>query len=678
MWLLWFAAFVLLVRSTLGGPDGNRYMAYVRSIVFDRDLLLMNELERYGQHVIVTATGYSAQIANVGIIPFWLPFYLMGVLAHAISGFLGSGLGSDYALWLDFGDWLYGLLALMVMYRWARTRFTRPVALAATLLVAFGSSFYYYMTALAPSYHTVSALLCAIFLYLWDTTRQRRSAIQWLALGLLLGILASIAQYQIVLAVFLLFDWRLALAGTILHTRGRLSDSPGRKALPRALLVIPGVILPLIPQLIAWGIIFGNPFSNPYTAEADWSGTHFFDIFLSPYHGLFFTAPVLVLAVLGWLPALRSDRALAIGSFAVLAGIAYSSATRIGWWAGVSFGARYFIVLTPLFVLGIAYLLARSAALARFGKAIAGSILAVALLCTLWTYGYYLQAASGLTSFSEYHPAAQWLANQAAILRSPAGVLSQYWLAERSAPLRANLAGFALYSLVFGRIAAGWIRAGRITTHRDWIVALALIPAGFALLLLSTIGPGEQHKQELTASGYYQQNLARGQLDYEQFSNEYVESARYHEALGQPEAVRRDIERALALWPDKARRLVTDTEALDYRPLHLTFGEQVELLGFRVVGDGGPAGSAAVVPCAPPPAACSATVRLLWRAGSRLPVDYDTSVLLVDTSGSEVARTPATWDRSVPLDLVACRNDIQRRTRFGSEARCLAPGPAAS
>ena len=125
-WLIWFAAFVLLVRSTLGGPDGNRYMSYLRSLVFDHDLLLVNELEQFGQRVIITGAGYAAQVANVGVIPFWLPFYWMALVMGSLDGSVGDGLGVEYQLWLDFGDWLYGLLAMIVMHRWARTRFSRP------------------------------------------------------------------------------------------------------------------------------------------------------------------------------------------------------------------------------------------------------------------------------------------------------------------------------------------------------------------------------------------------------------------------------------------------------------------------------------------------------------------------------------------------------------------------
>ena len=465
IWFIWFAAFVLLVRSTLGGPDGNRYMAYIRSLVFDHDLLLVNELQRFGQRIIITSTGYSAQTANVGIIPFWLPFYLLGMLSAAINGDLGSGLGSNYALWLDFGDWVYGLLAAMLTYCWARRRFERGTAIASTLLICLGTSYWYYASALVPSYHAVSALLCALYLYLWDSTRQRRTWLQWLGLGLLAGLLISIAQYYAVLLFFLLFDWRLiAILPPLQRVFSHRPNVSGTRLHPAALSIVPGLLLPLIPQLIAWGIIFGNPFANPYTMESDWSGAHLLDVLFSSYHGLFFTAPILALAVTGWLVAWRTDRALYSSALVALLVIAYSSATRISWWAGVSFGARYFIGLTPLFVMGFAAVLQTLRSRA-FGGVTAGAWLAAGIICALWTFGFYLQAMSGLTSFSEFSPRSLWIANQLIVVQHAGELLTAYWLAPRSGPLLGNLAGFALYSLALVRIAGGWLLAGK---PADW------------------------------------------------------------------------------------------------------------------------------------------------------------------------------------------------------------------
>lgn len=647
-WLIWFSAFALLVRATLGGPDGSRYMSYIRSLVFDHDLLLMNELEHFGQRIIVTSTGYSAQIANVGVIPFWLPFYLMGVLASWLGGDVGSGLASNYALWLDFGDWVYGLLALIVMYRWARTRFTRSVALAATLLVSFGSSFIYYMTALAPSYHTIAALLAALFFYLWDTTRARRTLMQWFGLGLLVGLLVSLAQYHAALFIFLIFDLGLLIAG--LKIKNQQSTIENLPAI--FIILLSAIVLPLLPQFIAWWIIFGEPLANPYTLESNWSGAHLLDVLFSSYHGLYFTAPILALATLGWLVAFRQDRALYAGALIALLGIAYSSATRIAWWAGVSFGARYFIGLTPLFVIGFAALLKSDTwqvARGRYQMVVrhlSQLFAVIGLLYALWTYGYFLQAFTYLTSFSEYHSPQQWIEGQFVVLRHLGDALTAHWLVPRSPALTTNLAGFALVSLLITRIAARWILAGRITGAWRWIAMLALVPAAFSAFLLTTIAPGEAHKQQFAAAGFYEKNLAREQFDFEQFSYEYVERARYDEALGHTDDARSDMARALALWPLKTRRLISESEIGQYQPLNWKFGEDIELLGYQMQDSEANGQNINSITChvlSTSPVTCHFTIRLLWRTQARLPYDYDVGILLLDTRGQVLTRTPPTY-----------------------------------
>ncbi len=656
-WLVWFVAFVLLVRSTLGGPDGTRYTSYLRSLVFDHDLLLMNELQHYGQRIIITSTGYAAQIANVGVIPFWLPFYLLGVLAAWLHGGIGSGLAMNYALWLDFGDWVYGLLALVVMYRWACTRFTRRTALIATLLVAFGSSFIYYATALAPSYHTISALLCALYLYLWHTTRARRTSRQWFGLGLLLGLLMSVAQYHAVLGVFLIFDFRLVISS--LNPNFKIID---QKWLLTVCAVALGVFLPLLPQLVAWWITLGSPLANPYTLESNWSGAHLLDVLFSSYHGLYFTAPILLVATLGWLVGFNRERALYGGALIALLAIAYSSATRIGWWAGVSFGARYFIGLTPLFVMGFAELIESrgwrrvTKRVSSLSSLVAKPAILFGIFCALWSYGYFLQAFGALTSFSEYHSARQWISYQAIVLRRLPELLAAHWLAPRAPFLMDSLLLFGLSSLVVVRLGARWLLDGGMGRQARWLVVLACVPAAFALFLLSTIPSGEAHKRELAESGYYEQNLARAENDFEQFSNEYVERARYDDALGQSDAARSDMQRALALWNVHTRALVIEGDAGQFQSLAVQFGDALQLVGYRIegVGDDARADARPIVvdDCATRLATCTLRVRLLWRATERLSADYDVGVLLLDTSGQVVARTspargldpfPMTW-----------------------------------
>jgi hypothetical protein len=655
VWLVWFSAFVLLARATLGGPDGVRYMAYLRSLVFDHDLLLFNELMHFGQRLIITATGYSAQIANVGVLPFWLPFYLLGVASAGLSGDMGNGLTSDYQLWLDFGDWVYGLLAMGVMYRWTRRHFSARTALTATLLIGLGTPFVYYMTALAPSYHTISTLLAALYLYLWDTTRAQRTRWHWLGLGLLLGFLVSMGQYHILFGVFLIFDFRFLIEAT----NNQKSKIKNTKWVFIPLLLLMGILLPLMSQFITWGIIFGNPFANPYTLEADWSGAHVFDVWFSSYHGLYFTAPILLLATLGWLlvighwllvtnnqlPTTNNQLPISLGAFAILFGIAYSSATRIGWWGGVSFGARYFISLTPLFVMGFAFLLDIQSSKFKVQHPTSNIqlpvttypfLLIIGIACALWTYGYYLQASNGLTSFSEYHSASQWLYGQWLVLQHLDELIAQHWLTPRSPALISNLATFALVSLLIMRLTAHF----KVSTVKAFSIGLSLIPIGFSLLLLSTIPTNDAHRQTLSAQGFYEKNRARSQLDFESFSGEYVERARYHQLVGQPDRARAMLERALALWLVPSRQLVSEAERADYRPLEFRFGDDIQLVGLNVNEQ--PANGIPAITCPSPHAPCALRLRLLWQVTTRPAYDYDVGVLLLDSRGQILTRTPPT------------------------------------
>jgi hypothetical protein len=396
--------------------------------------------------------------------------------------------------------------------------------------------------------------------------------------------------------------------------------------------------------MVAWWITFGNPLANPYALESDWSGGHLLDVLFSSYHGLYFTAPVLILATLGWLVGLKRDSALFGGAVLALLGTAYSSSTRIGWWEGVSFGARYFIGLTPLFVMGFAQLVNDSRATLRAPRWLRQSlVLGAGLVCAVWTYGYFLQAFTFITSFSEYHPPQQWLAGQVVILQNLPSVLVAHWLVPRSPYLLEMLWLFAAISLLSARLVVPWLARVQFARSARLWAGLASVPVVFALVLVSTIPAGELHKQQLVESGYYQQNKARAEFDFEQFSNEFVERSRYDEATGQTRAALADMQRALVFWDTPTRQLVDAEAVSQFQPLQIQFGNELQLVGYRLAEAGEDRrASTRPIPlegCAAFVATCSLKVHLLWRATHRLPEDYDVGVLLLDTSGQVVART---------------------------------------
>ncbi len=114
--------------------------------------------------------------------------------------------------------------------------------------------------------------------------------------------------------------------------------------------------IPLIAVAIYQWICFGSPFVTPMAREHARFLTHgsvfvapslqaLLGITVSPYRGLFFFAPVLLMAI----PKMRDWRIVAVAAFFFAFNVCFN-----GWEGGFAVGARYLVPLIPL--LGLALL----------------------------------------------------------------------------------------------------------------------------------------------------------------------------------------------------------------------------------------------------------------------------------------------------------------------------------
>lgn len=149
---------------------------------------------------------------------------------------------------------------------------------------------------------------------------------------------------------------------------------------PRLLLrYAAGAVLPLVVlaayQFIAFGSVLATPIHNldpRFTSPHAFLGVFrlpelaaLWGVTLSPYRGLFFTAPVLLLAVAGIAPMFRRTRPelLVIGGttlFFLLANASFN-----GWWGGHAISARYLLPIVPF--LGVLLLYAERVPRLLFG-----------------------------------------------------------------------------------------------------------------------------------------------------------------------------------------------------------------------------------------------------------------------------------------------------------------------
>jgi hypothetical protein len=453
-------ALVFCFRGTIRG-DGVAYYGYLPALLahhsidlgptFDRFIALDTPVARRFLEITLP-NGLTADYKPVGAALMALPFYLVTHLVFLlVPGDQDPVAGAEYQLAFTAASLFYGLLALILIYRFCRRLFgAGPAALAlagvvlATPLVAY--------LLFEPAYsHTFTVFAASAFaLYLYETRRQRTTA-QWFIAGVLGG-LTAITHAQEVLFLLLVpveAIWQLARR---VWTVGLI---------PRYLVMAAGVLLPILPQLAVDQLLFQRwlPATAP-NISFDFLHPHLVELLFSTHHGWLAWSPLVLLSLFG-LPAVVR-RLEWLGAGLVTVGIAelFVNASVSDWWGGQSFGSRRLTDQSLLVALGLAaacaWLLQRRLAPLAIGLVGAG----IAWSGLLLAQYYYVIARDigppwadfllGQVKAIGYVPR---LFAQGAILRH---LLNERWL----------LAGYTTLVLAGVVIAALWLRTARFSIIR--------------------------------------------------------------------------------------------------------------------------------------------------------------------------------------------------------------------
>src|SRR6266446_5318695 len=186
-------------------------------------------------------------------------------------------------------------------------------------------------------------------------------------------------------------------------SRASTSAKVGRSSrlddlLIRHLLFLTVFLLCMLPTLLTRYVIYGSPFESGYIPLRDWlwRSPAFLAVLFSSNHGLLSWTPILLFAIAGLiLFRWREPRAGAPFLAAMLA--FYLFIACYPDWAGISsFGNRFFVSLTALFILGLAVFLDRAAQLFRSSRAALAAASAFLALFVFWNIGLMFQWGSHL------------------------------------------------------------------------------------------------------------------------------------------------------------------------------------------------------------------------------------------------------------------------------------------
>jgi hypothetical protein len=363
-----------------------------------------------------TPTGHLDNHFTIGPAILWTPFLLLAHAGVLLARALGTSVAADgfsapYRIFMALATAIYGFLGLLLAFRLARHYVHERWAVLATIAIWWASSLPVYMY-FNPSWsHAHSAFAVALFLWYWHRTRSSRSLAQWLLLALITGLMLNVYYANaMVLAVLVVEAVRHYYLAFRPDASAASESAPSvLQLLLRHFLFATVVLVCMLPTLITRYLVYGSAFESGYIPLRDWlwSSPVFLQVLFSSNHGLLAWTPILFFAIAGLFIFWRWQRRAGTSFLAAFLAF-YLLIACYPDWAGISsFGNRFFISLTPLFILGLSVFLDRFAQLFRSNRAALAAASAFLALFLLWNvglmfqWGSHLIPARGPISFSE-------------------------------------------------------------------------------------------------------------------------------------------------------------------------------------------------------------------------------------------------------------------------------------
>ncbi len=560
---LFLSVIILFLHARRQGADENHYLGWGHTVFYDTDLFLLNEFEALHMPYFFTPTGYVGELRNFGVALFWLPFYTLSWLFSQVWPNAGSGIDSPIQLLLiNWSTFLFIALSVGLSAAMLRQYFSVTVTWLAIATILLGTPLLFYTIQRPISSHPIAIFLASFFLFFWFR-KQESSLWGYWGSGIILGWLGMVATFNLVLA--LIPCWALFANFVV--------DRNWFKVLKQSVTLIIGMTLGFLPQMLVWQALYGRFTATPYARQLDWLHPHLLEMLFSPFHGLFVYAPILVIAPVGIFLFSRQDKTLAISMGLAWLGLIYIVSSNLAWWAGASFGNRYFLVLSPLFALMIGALLNQSLGwLWVIGPGV------------VWTVGLWWQTLDGTLKIGEanFYPFTTLLENQTRAWRNLSlviqtdqhGLLSFPWLIVGGILILSGV----VYLLTY-------LSLPRLLKANDRTIAYflgltSLLLVSFTLILWER---SENQKTLLAETGFYSKPYRLSTYDPLDLSKSYLDRAKYYQASGQPELVLPDLKAATQAWFSPSRQILNLTKVATpqlTQALDLQYGSEIRWLGY--------------------------------------------------------------------------------------------------
>jgi len=306
--------------------DGVFYFSWLHSIVIDRDTHFTNEYDFFKVNQPLTKYSIPGNKYAVGPALFWLPNYLW---IHRIMN--GSGYELPYQVTMAITSTLYVFIALLLLYRIVRQFFDAHTSLLTVLSISLLTNILFYGSVDPVNSHPFSFFTVVLFLsFLFSKSTNI------FFLGIAFGLIGIVRPQDMLVGILLV---------PILL---------GHRMLPGIFFkFFLGACLAVLPQLIAWNVLYGTWGSSPYlNGQEGFSllSPHIVEVLVSSKIGIITYSPIILFSLYGFIlpawPMVLKQYKWYIAIILCLA--VYSISSWSSWNQGASYGCRMFIGMLPL------------------------------------------------------------------------------------------------------------------------------------------------------------------------------------------------------------------------------------------------------------------------------------------------------------------------------------------
>jgi len=183
--------------------------------------------------------------------------------------------------------------------------------------------------------------------------RRKRNKTKWFILGISGGLMVLVRYDSAIFLLLPFFD---------VIERIWKSDSTLASGLKGTGLLSIGIFIALIPNFIVKRILYGSFLKTGYSRSWtplgwNWTSLKIIPVLFSSRHGIFTWTPILLFATVGLFLFFKKDKKFALYLAILYLLMLYLVSCLPDWWQDSSFGGRYFISCTPIFIFGLASLI---------------------------------------------------------------------------------------------------------------------------------------------------------------------------------------------------------------------------------------------------------------------------------------------------------------------------------